>query len=142
MATVARPAFVTLPAVWVGMYLTIKVMTNMHAAISEAPPMSKPRRENLSAKNQLKKVQQITLIAPKRPVNKRARFPELPTMSLKYCGAKAARALLPVVFWKMNIVGPMIKRRRLAGCQSSRMVKLSEAAFFGLEPELGFIEFR
>lgn len=102
--------------------------------MSAEPPVSKVRLPNRSAKNQMKNEQAMTFTAPKRPVSKRLRFPLLPTKSLKYCGPNTASALLPVVFWKTNSIGPTKNRRRLAGCQISRMEKLSFAAVSALSP--------
>lgn len=107
---------------------------SIQRAMRADPPVSNVRRPNLSARKTMKKVHAMTLTAPKRPVRRRSRLPLLPTSNLKYCGPKTARALLPVVFWNMNSEGPMMNRRRLEGCQSSRKEKPSLAAASALRP--------
>lgn len=106
----------------------------MQMAMRAAPPTRVMRRLSLSARIQMKKVLAMTLTAPKRPVSSMLRFVPLPAMSLKYCGANTARALLPVAFWKMNNNGPTKKRKRLAGSRSSRMEKPSRSARSACSP--------
>lgn len=76
----------------------MSAVINMQIAIKNAPPTNVMRRLSLSARTQMKKVQAMTLTAPKRPVSNILRFVPLPAMSLKYCGANTASALLPVAF--------------------------------------------
>lgn len=106
----------------------------MQIAIKAEPPVNSVLRPNLSDKTHMKNVQAMTFTAPNNPVSKRSRVPLLPTSSLKYCGAKTARALLPVAFWKTNSMGPIKKRNRLAGSRSSLIEKASLTASSARRP--------
>lgn len=132
MATVALPADVTFPSMVVWVLSTTNDVINMQVPMNTEPPTRDPRRVRRSERKKMKKEHAITFIAPNKAVSSISELP--PATSLKYCGAKTARALLPVAFWKVNNRGPTKKRRRLAGSRSSRKEKPSRSARSACRP--------
>ena len=97
MATVAMPAEVAEPAFGSGegvvLFTTVTMMK--HIDMSSAEIHSVGLRPQRSEKKVMKMATMMNFSAPNKPVISRFWFPP-PTRSLKNCGAKYARAVMPV----------------------------------------------